>query len=367
MPRPILDKEAREVFENLRQSQYFLPGYEKEKLSILDKLLGIRKKLRNFAAAVDVKEYQINGFLMECCAEFSGQIPRNTPRAEEFSRMIIAYLEGEKLYAPDYVWMNIRGRRIGIIGLGEVKSHPRVVFRKPFQTLLQRQNIEKMVQSGLMSRLLKTKAKIVYERETVNYLIVPRLDTNRFFHLPHTMPLGWEIREIEFSFPEIMFLKPLLLAAPKPVVSLYPKHLYEPFVNGITERMDTIVGRIFHNVPSIKKASTRSAILAWNMMEKSIPITQDTVDMVLAWSRELEQKNIYIPLLVADGPQMTAPVSGDEKSALALKEKFKQIPEIDSLIPAFLNRIREIKSTLSSLIVTPVLLHKKDVDLLTII
>lgn len=368
MARRRADQEAQEIFEKLRQSKWFLHGFEKEKLSILGKLLAMRKDLQCFVASQGREEYQINGYLVECCTQFSTQIPQNTPRAEQFSRIIISYLQENRLHAPDYVWMKIHGRRISINGLGEVKSHPRVVWRNPLQTTFQKQNIEKLVEDGLLSRLLKTGTKIVYKQESVNYLVVPRLDTNRSFHLPRSMPVGWEIREIEFSFPELMFLKPLLLADPKPETPNYPTHIYEPLVNVIMGRMDDIVVQLFYNVPSIKKGSTRSALVAWNTVFKTIPTTQDGVNQVLLWAQELQRKNIFIPLLIGELPQSVSPVrKADKKSAIALKKRFKEIRGVDPLLAAFFSRIQEVKNMISLCIATPPLLNKKDIDLFTLI
>lgn len=368
MARRRADQEAQEIFEKLRQSTWFLPGYEKEKLSILAKLLSTRKELQSFVTSEGSQESQKNGYLVEYCAQFSTQIPRNTPKAQQFSHVIISYLRKNKLYAPDYVWMKIHGRQISINGLGEVKSHPRGVSKKPDQTLFQKHNVEQMVQNGLLPRLLKTKAKIVYEKESINYLVVPRLAVNRSFYLPRSMPLGWEIREIEFSFQELMFLKPLLLADPKPASPSYPTDLYQPLVNAIIERIDTIVEQIFQKLPTIKKGSTRSALVAWNIIFKTIPTTQDAVHQVLLWARELEQKNVFVTMLLAQAPQSVSSVrKADKKSATALKKRFKEIPEIKALTAAFFSRIQEVRNMISSCIATPPLLNKKDIDLFTLI
>ncbi|MDP3769859.1 MAG: hypothetical protein Q8R40_02900 [bacterium] len=369
MARPLANKEAQEIFKKLQQSPLYVPGYEKEKRTILGKLLGMKKEIQHFATTPGTEEYQINGYLVECCAQFSTQIPCNTPKAEHFSRTIISYLMEHGLHTPDYVWMKIHGRRITITGLGEVKSHPRVVSRNPSQALYQKQNIEKIVENGFLSRLLGTKAKIVYEQKPINYLVVPRRDANRYFHLPLSMPLDWEIREIEFSFPEIMFLKPLLLNDPEPIVIAipYPKHLYEPFVNMVIERMDTIVAQLFQKVPSIKKPSTRSALMAWNIVFKTIPSTQDGVDNVLRWAQQMEHKNIFVPLLLATTPQSVVPVcKGNSKSATTLNKCFKDVPNIESLIAAFLSRVQEVRNMVCP-IMEPTLIHKKDIDLLTVI
>ena len=369
MARPSVNKEAQEIFKKLQQSPLYIPGYEKEKLSILGNLLAMRKDIQCFAASPGTQEHEINGYLVECCVQHSTLIPHNTPKAEYFSRTIIAYLMEHRLHAPDYVWMKIHGRRITITGLGEAKSHPRGVSRNPSQTLFQQQNIERIVKEGLLNHILKTKAHIVYTKESVNYLIVPRFDANRSFHLPQIMPLGWEIREIEFSFPEIMFLKPLLLTDPEPVVVAipYPKHLYEPFVNMVTERMEVIVAQLFQKVSSIKKTSTRSALMAWNIMYNTIPATQDAVNQVIAWARNLNQKNIFIPLLLATTPQSAIPVrKEDRKSAMILNKRFKDVPNIESLIAAFMSRAQEVRDLISP-VVAPQLLHKKDLDLLMII
>lgn len=368
MARRRADQEAQEIFEKLRQSTWFLPGYEKEKLSILGKLLAMRKDLQCFASSKGREEYQINGYLVELCTQFSTQIPRNTPRAEKFSAMIISYLQENGLHAPDYIWMKIHGRRITISGLGEVKSHPRVVLKNPSQTLFQEQNIKRIVKNGLLPHLLKTKAKVVYEQESTNYLVVPRLGTNRSFHLPRSMPVGWEIQEIEFSFPELMFLKPLLLTDPKPETPAYPTHLYEPFVNTLIGRMDTIIGTLFQKVPTIKKGPTRSALVVWNILFKTLPTTQDAVHQVLLWAQELQRKNMFVCLLLTQPPQSVFPIcKADKKSAIALKKSFNEIAQIEACITAFLIRIQEVKKTVSSLNATPVLLHKKDVDLFTLI
>ncbi len=201
---------AEKIFENLRVSGVYHCGFEKEKIRIIKRLIFLQPQLYRFAHDPGRNAYEINGLVMEYCARFSLRIPRNTIRATRFSEAIKTYLQEQRLCNPDYIWLTVKGRYITILGIGEVKSHPNNAEIKPNQMRLQQINIKRLISANAIPHILSVSHRVAMSRDFKGCLILPR-NPGKNYALPPYVPLGWQTREIEFTLPEIMFLKDQLL------------------------------------------------------------------------------------------------------------------------------------------------------------
>lgn len=212
-PRPRHYHEARKIFEKLSVDPCYRNCFNGEKLNIIAHIINIREDLYQFANEVNHEPHELNGRLMEYCAHFSDQLPRNSPKAEEYANIIIAYLHQKRRCNPDYLWLNLHGKRVILTGFGEVKSHIANINKyQRQQTTRQEHNIIQCMKSKeIIASLIPDKRVIIPPNGSMKrYLIVPRSTGEPYKH-PYALHYTWEIKEIEFTFQEILFLKNCLL------------------------------------------------------------------------------------------------------------------------------------------------------------
>lgn len=294
MTRRAVRTASMEIFEKLKNSQEYRNGFSKQKYHIITRLLMIKNELAQFAQMPGREAYQVNGFLMEHCARFSSHLPKNTPKAQYISEVIINHLHDRELSNPDYIWLKIQGRHMTLTGIGEVKSHPVSMVHRRKQLFLQETNIRKLIACGEIADLVSRRYHITLADAFVRYLILPRGVDFPYF-LPASVPLGWEIKEIEFTLPEIIFLKSLLCNEPpssrKPHEhhSSYSPEEYESFVATLTAQIEAIIADLFENLLPDNKQEIRNALAIWSMIYNSIPANRESIDCAAQWIHAREQ------------------------------------------------------------------------------
>ncbi len=209
--RPRHYHEAREIFVKLTDDSCYRNCFHGEKLNIIAHIISVKSEFQRFARAKKHKPHTINGRLMEYCARFSDQLPRNTPEAEECAKTITAYLQKKIRCNPDYIWFDLRGKRITLTGIGEVKSHiNNIKYHHPQQTTRQERNVFACMQPRIAASLFPAK-RVSIAPDMKRYLIVPRNNNSYPYRLPDELHYTWEIKEIEFTFEEMLFLKDYFL------------------------------------------------------------------------------------------------------------------------------------------------------------
>ena len=364
--------EAVEIFEKLKHDPCYRNGFYREKLSVIKKLVEIKYELKEFAAYPNRKLHEINGFFVECCARFSKQLPKNSPKANEFSETILTYLKKRRLCNSDYLWLKIRGKRITINGIGEVKSHLRSIKHNPNQLLLQEQSIYGLVGSHRISFLLPTSHHIVLEENFMRYLILPR-SIHLPYVLPPSVPLGWNIKEIEFTFQEILFLKQFFVSdifLPEDIsqkILICPTDQYILCSNEIIGRTRKVILDFFGHLPFIYEERHQDALIIWSLLAHSVPVSQESILQVIQWIIPLindlrrNQKNIMDFLLI---PPFSL-IELDEKEQRSLHSIMMRVVNSEThVVHAFLSRIKEFRQKLPPF---PKLDKKVNIDIFSIL
>lgn len=342
----------------------FVPGHERAKRTIVARILAIKPQLQNFAADTQRGAHEITGFFVECCARFSCSLPKNTPRAQQYAQTLITYLKERGLSNPDHIWIAIRGKRITISAIGEVKSHPSALIHRPLQSTLQEHNIHMLMKDQGIRDILATTSRVVLGSPFNRYMIFPR-STNGQYRLPLSVPHGWQIKELEFSLSEISLLVELFLEEEKNRVSCdYPHDLYAPFIDTMRKRTESVVTKLFSSVPDIQQDTImHNALVTWVILFQNVPTNRETIDRIVTWTRGLPcTGNILFPFL-ATPPMCHGQLRlTDKKSYEALTRRFPQVPH--TLVIAVLNSLAHTKKRLPK---RPAITKKKDIDFFSLL
>ena len=359
--------EALEIFHKLKDSPDYRKGFDKDKLRIIRRLVAQKNALQTFAGASDRYPYEINGFMVESCARFSRQLPRNTPRANEFSQTIIEYLKKEKRCNPDYLWLNIRGKRITVTGIGEVKSHTNNIAHKPPQVFFQEENIRRLMQSNVLQSLFPSSHRLVWAENFMRYLILPR-SSGMLYLLPPSVPLEWVVREIEFTLQEILFLKQLLIdealtLKKTPHFTAFPEGSYQMLARDVIERTEKMMLTFFGHLPFIRAKKNLNALVAWSLLWESVPISQQSISRVLQWQANAQCPHTNPLTLLSFPPASLVKLHKKEKTSCDLLTT-RTSCDNTFLAHALLSRIREIKQEMPD---PPVLSKKENIDFFAIL
>ncbi len=346
MARRSVKAASAEIFEKLTTAKEYRNGFAKQKHGIITRLVAIQDELMQFAEMPGRKPYQMNGFLMEQCARFSSNLPKNTPKAQYISEVIINHLHDRALSNPDYIWLKIQGKRMIFTGIGEVKSHPLSIAHRRRQLFFQETNIRRLIECGEIASLVSRHYHITLAHTFTRYLILPR-GIHVPYILPASVPLGWEIKEIEFTFPEIVFLKNLLCddipgsEKPDEHASPYSPEEYETFVCGLTLCIKEIIAGLFQDLLPYNKQDILDTLVLWSMIYNSIPTSRESIECVAQWIHAEKQKN---PLLIAKPPCSLIEYDAKKISSHPLTQ-YAANGNI-SLARALLSRLQEIKQDL---------------------
>lgn len=367
MIRKSVNAEAAMVFEKLKYAKEYRNGFASAKLGIIKRLLAHKYELRTFAQTPSRRPYQVNGFFMEYCARFSNQLPKNTSKAQYISEAIIDYLKTYRMCNPDHLWLKIQGKRIMLTGMGEVKSHMASITHNPGQLFLQETNIRNFIDHGDIASIVSNRYRVTLADQFMRRLILPR-SLNVPYALPTSVPLGWEVKEIEFTFLEIIFLKNLLLADAPDVKSpelIYPysPEDYHMFTRNITKRVEKIIMEFLRNLFPVDQKDVRDALTMWSLVWNSIPTNHESVALIIQWMNAIKQTNTCAFSLLTTPPLSLAQLNGEEyasrDSLLRYTDDHNTI-----LIHALLSRLQEIRQKLPD---PPKLSKKQEVNLFALL
>ncbi len=217
--------EAYEIFESLkRTSAYKDSAPESIKREILTSFWNEEADLlsRQYGPAgerMGVREVEFGfGFLMEGLAKHSSFIHQNTEKGQRIENLILSAMHtgddnlvgiAHRRSNPDMLWIKCRGRRVEIIGMGEVKTSAEAFLKKPDQILLQEKSVRDLVKNiqqnkknGYTHGIFQKYGLSICE-EFRKTLIVPFGSGNS---VQQHLPNEWEALEIEFSYDEIVFI-----------------------------------------------------------------------------------------------------------------------------------------------------------------
>ena len=375
-------EEAEKLFQKLQESPYFLPGFEQRKRFILRNLIAARSDHVAFAQKPGRRLFEVTGYLVECCARLSRNIPRNTHRAEEFSRTIISHLQNGKRYNPDFLWLSTRGTRIMITGIGEIKSHINAIKHKPLQAAWQERNIRTLVELKRIPKILSAPYRVVLDKDFACSFILPRnADINQPYELPLCVPYNWKIIELEFSIHEILFMMNQILcpqqdaeeekdrrsATPFAALSTYAvvrrDTTYRSFMKIIIQISEDALLRLFEMYPIIHEENVCALLTCWIIFFGNIPTSLESLKQIVHWSKGALHNGpsllIKQPITRLTQALLTQP---EQRSYSALARRFTDAPP--SLLLAVLSRIREIKERLPA---PPKIRNKRDTDLFSLI
>ena len=362
----VLDAEASQLFEKLKHDTSYRNGFREEKLRVIKRLLEMKTDMERFAADPCRLPHEINGFLVECCARFSTRLPKNTPEADEFAETVLSYLKQQNLCNPDYLWLEICGERITVNGIGEVKSHLQSIRHHPYQISFQERTFYNLIGLDQIGSILSVNHQVVPAEHIVRYLILPR-SVGMPYLLPPSVPLGWEIKEIEFTFPEILFLKKLLLPVPQEdtphktfACSLAQ---YKLCCEEIIMRTKQVMLDFFGHLPFMRDVQNQYALMSWSLLTNSVPTNQASIAHVIEWIDNIRKSHKDILGLLSIPPESLS--QPDEKETLSLHAIVTRVTESDTRVAgAFLSRIKQLTAKLP----TPPELEKKiDIDLFSIL
>ena len=358
--------QALQIFEKLKHDTCYRNGFREEKLHVIKKLLEIKNDLERFAADPCRLRHEINGFLVECCARFSTRLPRNTPEANEFAETILSYLKQRNLCNPDYLWLEICGKRITVNGIGEVKSHLQSMRHHPDQISFQERTLYNLIDLDQIGSILSVNHHVVPAKQIVRYLILPR-SVGMPYLLPPSVPLGWEIKEIEFTFPEILSLKKFLLPdipqqdTPHKTFACSLAQ-YKLCAEEIVMRTKQVMLDFFGHVPFMR-AQYQYALMSWMLLTNSVPTNQASIHQVLRWIDDIRKSHTDVLGLLSIPPESLS--EPDEKEMLSLHAIVTRVTESDTHVArAFLSRVKQLTAELPAL---PELEKKIDIDLFSIL
>lgn len=368
-------REAQEIIEKLKSRHVHLPGDEETKLLILRRVLRKKKEIIAFAEESGRLDYQVNGYLMELCTLASDAIPRNTPRAERIVSGLLASLQRARQSNPDYLWVRINGNRLIIRGIGEIKTTFAALMRKPRQTYWQEKNILDILGREVNTLTAGGGKKRVFAlaEDFFRYLILPRNTSGFPYYHPPYLPSGWEIREIEFTLPEIFEIKRHILSSddPEPLVpvqesqekTLAPDVIQSPsplqaafadFVRLLMERVEQVVARVFAQHPLGKNASAVRVLTCWTALAGSVPTSIPAIQMAAEWARRgtTAADDPYQPFSMTPRTRIAIQdlTEKEDKEYKGIMTACRQFPQqTSSLVPftmLFLARLRELRSGL---------------------
>lgn len=366
--RQSLKAETVKIFEKLQCAKEYRNGFAPAKLRIIMRLLAVKHELHAFAQTPGRRPHEINGFFMEYCTRFSYQIPKNTTKGTCISEAIIDYLKRHELCNPDYIWLRTQGKRITLTGIGEVKSHPFNTVHKPSQLFLQEANIRNLIEDNILKSIISQRYHVTLAENFSRYLILPRsIDTPHI--LPAVVPLGWKVEEIEFTLPEIIFLKDLLLTgisqpdSPSEYIPTYSLEEYQMFTSEIIKIVEGIIIELLHNLFPVDQENIRNALTVWSLLWNSIPTNQESVDITVQWMHNIKQKNICALSLLSTPPLLLAQLDGEENAS---RDSFLRYADDNSatLIHALLSRLQEVRQSLPD---PPKLSKKQEVNLFALL
>ncbi|GEM_PF-6950165 len=363
-----IQAEAKKIFEKLYQSKEYHNGFATAKCCIIANLFTLRDELRVFAKTPGRRSYEINGFFTEYCARFSNQLPRNTPKAQNISEAIINYLQSRKLCNPDHIWIKIQGKRITLTGIGEVKSHPLNMIRKPTQLFLQEKHVRNLIKYGYTNSAVFKHHRVILAKKFARYIILPR-SIKAPHVLPASTPLGWEIKEIEFTFPEIIFLKNLLLDEvplpdnPSQYILGYSPQKYQFFVGNIMTRIEKIIISFFQNLLPVHKKDIRNTLIVWNLLWNSLPTNSESINLITRWMHEVKQQHLCPLALLSAPPSSLTELDEKENASRNCLMRYAT-PDTALFAHALLSRLREVRQELPP---PPIFSEKQDIEIFTLL
>ena len=217
-----MPQNAEEVFESLRRSSvynYLSSAAEETKRRIFAKVwrecsVGLKSQY-GFSGVTDGDTGL--GYLVEEFARRSlsvGLAPNSQTAANLERLFLYALRTGDRsllnlgrLCNPDLLWIECRGRRAEIVGMGEVKASAGGIRNSKEQIGFQESSIRTLTEkireekkNGTASQCFK-QWRISVSQNFWKVLIVPLGQTE----FVRDIPAGWEIRELEFTRDELLF------------------------------------------------------------------------------------------------------------------------------------------------------------------
>ena len=217
-----MPQNAEEVFESLRRSSaynYSCPVAEKTKREIFTAVwrecsVGLKSQYGFSGVTGDDTGF---GYLVEEFARRSlsvGLAPNSQTAANLERLFLYALRTGDRsllnlgrLCNPDLLWIECRGRRAEIVGMGEVKASAGGIRNSKEQIGFQESSIRTLTEkireekkNGTASQCFK-QWRISVSQNFRKVLILPLGQTE----FVRDIPAGWEIRELEFTRNELLF------------------------------------------------------------------------------------------------------------------------------------------------------------------
>lgn len=161
------------------------------------------------------------GYLVEEFAKRSPRFQRNTAKGEHVADLLLGILRNgdeigmaaginRRLYNPDFLQIEITGRRVVVTGIVEVKASAEALRAKlDSQIAYQEGNlrmlasaIENKKQAGSAPSFFK-KGTLAIAEELAKTVVVPMGEGEK---VEAFLPDGWKCVEIEFSYEELVFI-----------------------------------------------------------------------------------------------------------------------------------------------------------------
>lgn len=285
------------------------------------------------------------GYLIEGFARLTPQLPQNTPAASAVADALMQRLQAEWATCPDLLFLRLRGTRVSICGMAEVKSSAVALDRKPLQLLNQEYDLRKILRKiqGEGSRHVAGSLawrKFRVEQPLRKILVLPlgvSEDVSR-----KLLPFGWEKLELEITADELIFVGKQIWPRFRPDV-VFEVNARADFEDSFMRRLEERASVIFRQVfPDLRPLEVRDLML-FVLATGKLPAHDALLHFVLDQVMEM---GFHLPL----------PMVGLSQGELTPEEHlrcdklnliFRQQQQRD-FIPYFLARLRDFKARLTS-------------------
>lgn len=215
-----------EVFEKLKRTDIFntsLANEEKKRQIFLEVWSSCFTRFRRDYGRDGLERDSDGGgfgYLVEEFARQSSRIQHNTPKGEHIADLLLGFLRNgdefgmtglrRRLHNPDFLQVEITGRRVLVTGIVEVKATAEALRGKlDSQIANQESNLRRLASAIENKKHVGSahsffqKRKIVVAEKLTKIITVPMGEGDK---VRTFLPDGWECVEIEFSYEELVFI-----------------------------------------------------------------------------------------------------------------------------------------------------------------
>lgn len=320
-----------EVFEKLKRTDSFDTSIATESqkrrifLDVWEKCAASLRREYNRSGLSRTSDGVGFGYLVEEFARQSSRVPRNTQRGAHIADLLLGFLRSgdefgmtglrKRLYNPDFLQVEITGRRIVITGLTEVKASAEALRMKLDSQIANQEGnlrvlvaaIENKKQTGSAHQFFK-KRKILVAENMNKVVVVPLGEGNK---VRAFLPQDWGCVELEFSYRELVFIAKSIwpdfkagssqqTATSDGYIAVFERDFLAPLTDLIGGRLQGILSE-----SKVKKIPAREILLAVSCLGK-IPLLDNDINWMASYLQRSEFFGLF-PGYVTPTEELTRP------------------------------------------------------------